>query len=225
MEKKEKNIMIGIISILIIPIQFILAKLIENMGFELGSASYVLIISIVSYVACFIMIVLNRDVLKKDFAKFKEKKWINILVAVLLVFLMHGILYVVRIPLKNLSGTEIEGVATLPLYITIISTLIPLTAPFVEELIFRYHLFGRFKNKVLKFIMFFISAILFGLIHYNNFNGDLVQLIPYIVMGMVFNLIYLFYKNIWNSIIVHLIFNGANVVLGVIGIVIVQFLK
>lgn len=224
MEKKNNNNLISIISVMILPIEFIIPFLMKKLGIEEGGTSYILILTIVAFVGCFLIIFLNKDLLKRDFGKFKEKLWLNILVAIALVFLMHGILYLVRIPLKNLSGMEIEGVPNIPFYLMILSTLIPLTAPFVEELIFRHHLFYRFENKIVKFIMFFVSAALFGLIHYNNFKGDLIQLIPYVVMGMVFNLIYLFYKNIWNSITVHMIFNGVNVIMGLLGLIMMQFM-
>lgn len=224
MDKRKNNYLISIMTILIIPIQYLLVKLIGIIGLEEGSANYILAYTIISYLICIIVIILNRELLKNDFSKFKEKIWTNILLAIVLVFVMHGILYLVRIPLKNLSGTEIEEISNLPLYLTIFSTTIPLTAPFVEELVFRYHLLGIFENRAIKFIMFFVSAIIFGLIHYNNFQGNLIQLIPYMVMGMVFNLIYLYYKNIWNSITVHLIFNGVNVVVGIFSIIILQFI-
>ncbi|WP_235016932.1 type II CAAX prenyl endopeptidase Rce1 family protein [Pediococcus acidilactici] len=38
--------------------------------------------------------------------------------------------------------------------------------------------------------MFILSSVLFGLIHWNNFNGDLLQMIPYMFVGAGFAVIY-----------------------------------
>lgn len=90
----------------------------------------------------------------------------------------------------------------------LVASLTTLMAPFTEEIIFRHALFFQWKNnKVLMWVMFFVSSIAFGLIHWNNFNGDVVQMIPYMVVGAWFALIYFWSKNIWQNIMTHFLFD------------------
>ena len=82
-------------------------------------------------------------------------------------------------------------------------------AAFAEELTFRYLLFGKFKPIALKVLMFIVSSLLFGLVHYNNVDGNLVQLIPYVAMGAYFAAVYAVSKNIWFAIGTHFIYNTS----------------
>ncbi|MFZ2589020.1 CPBP family intramembrane glutamic endopeptidase, partial [Paucilactobacillus nenjiangensis] len=68
--------------------------------------------------------------------------------------------------------------------------------------------FYQFKGRgAVTVLMFFFSAIFFGLIHWNNFNGNVVEMIPYMMMGAWFSLLYLYSKNIWVSITTHFLFD------------------
>lgn len=82
-------------------------------------------------------------------------------------------------------------------------------APLVEELVFRLALFNIFKNKVLAIC---VSVLLFGLIHV-LISGDIINILPYLVMGSVFSLAYYLSKNIWVSIGIHFINNLISVIL------------
>lgn len=223
MSNNIKKTLVAIITIGIIPLELFLFKVAEKLIDANDIVNLALSNIAISYIGFIIILLLNIGLLKTDIGKFKEKLGRNILISILLVLIMHGALYLVRIPLNNLSMDNGNNLQSAPLYLSILLMLVPLTSAIIEEIVFRYHLFNKFENKIFKFIMFFVSAALFGLIHYNNFQGDLIQLIPYAVMGMIFNLIYLFSKNIWNSITVHLIFNGVNVFMGIFGLVIMQF--
>jgi membrane protease YdiL (CAAX protease family) len=93
----------------------------------------------------------------------------------------------------------------------LIASLSPLAAPFIEELVFRHLLMYKFRNhtRVVLIGAIIISSILFGVMHYVNFNA-LLPTVPYMVIGAVFCGIYLFFKNIWFSTIIHLLFNAMN---------------
>ena len=93
---------------------------------------------------------------------------------------------------------------------TVLAAIIPFIAPFTEELTFRYLLLGKFSSKFLRVIMLFIQGILFGLIHWTTFNGNVYAMIPYMVLGVYLGLIYLLSENIWGSIMVHWMFNTMN---------------
>ena len=95
----------------------------------------------------------------------------------------------------------------------VLATVAPFLAPFAEELTFRYLLLGKVTNRALRLIMLFVQGILFGLIHWNNFNGNIYAMIPYMVLGVYLGLIYLFSKNIWSPIMVHWMLNTMNAML------------
>ncbi|WP_180946893.1 CPBP family intramembrane glutamic endopeptidase [Peptostreptococcus faecalis] len=220
---ENKNYIKTFITLIIIPLQLLLGELIvkiPSINSDMNMRG-VLTLSI-AFIGFLIVVLLNKNLLKRDFKVFKKSLWKNIGISIICVILMHLLLYIVRLPLDNLSASKEMDVMSLPLMLSIPLSLIPLMAPFVEEIVFRHHLFYRFEKKSVRIFMFFVSAILFGLIHFNNFNGDIIQTIPYMFMAMFFNLIYLYSKNIWNSITVHFIFNGMNVFMGILGLILLK---
>lgn len=64
--------------------------------------------------------------------------------------------------------------------------------------------------------MAIISSILFGAIHFYNFNS-IVATIPYMFIGLYFCIIYYFKMNIMYTIIPHMLLNWMNVILGIVG--------
>lgn len=80
-----------------------------------------------------------------------------------------------------------------------------LFAPIVEEFVFRKAVMTFFKKVPLVAII--ISGIAFGYIHVAS--GDYIQIIYYMLIGMVLGLFYVLSKyNIYVPIIMHMIFNG-----------------
>lgn len=70
------------------------------------------------------------------------------------------------------------------------------------------------------FLVGFGTSALFGAIHYYNF-GSFVGTIPYMAAGILFNLVYLWRRNLWHVILMHLLNNfvltfGALVLLVVL---------
>lgn len=168
------------------------------------------------------MLFLFHDFLGQEWQGFKAKFWRNILLTIILYFGAIAVLSVARIGLKSLAGDFGDSPES-SLLLTFLTALVPFIAPFAEELTFRYLLFGKIRPRAFKFVMFFVSAILFGLIHILNFYGQILQTVPYMFVGAYFALIYQFTKNIWNSIMVHWIFNSINSVVPVIVLIILHF--
>jgi uncharacterized protein len=78
--------------------------------------------------------------------------------------------------------------------------------PIVEEIVFRKVLFGFFEPKLGPIVAIVLSGLIFGFMHV--LAGDLIQAIPYVLMGFAFG--YIYYrseKNILVPIIVHFINN------------------
>ncbi|MDR0299981.1 MAG: CPBP family intramembrane metalloprotease [Streptococcaceae bacterium] len=177
-------------------------------------------------------IYLYRDVLKKDWQIFKKRLWLKLLIALALMFATQFLLWLVRQGMMSLNlipkATESASLS-FDLQTTMLSflpTLLPLMAPFVEEIIFRHALFYQWKNRgALTWVMFGLSAILFGLVHWNNFQGNVMQMIPYMFSGAFFALIYYRSKNIWMNISTHFLFNFSNVALTWLGMILLAFIQ
>lgn len=174
------------------------------------------------------MIYLFRDFLKSQWQLYRQKLWRHLGITVLLVLGIYAILTVARMLLPTSSSAALSAEsgsqASESLWIMFISVIPPVLAPFSEELTFRYLLFGKIRPKVFQILMFFISSILFGLIHLENFGGNWIQTIPYMCVGAYFALIYYFFDNIWGSIMTHLLFNLVNSVFSLILLLILQLL-
>lgn len=115
---------------------------------------------------------------------------------------------------SNNQSTIIELLSKAPFY-TIFVTII--TAPIIEELIFRLSIRKIFKNDILFIIM---SGLIFGSMHViGNFNKpiDLLFIIPYSIPGFIFAYVYTKSKNICTTIGLHFLHNSVMVILQLIG--------
>lgn len=213
-----------IIALMLIPMELIISQLLLKIpGYE-KSEKLLLAVSLALPIGVFlIMISFYGDFLRSEWQRFKKHMWRNIFICLLLVLGVFAVLIGARAGLKDLA-VDTGLLTKKSIYLSLLTAIIPMLAPFTEELIFRYILFGRVKIKIFKFLMFFVSSILFGLIHFNNFGGDLMLTIPYMCVGAYFALIYFVSKNIWFSISTHLIFNGINSILPAIFLVVMNLL-
>jgi len=93
-------------------------------------------------------------------------------------------------------------------------------APILEELIFRRIIFGTLLPKTNFFVAASVSAIVFGIIHF-----DFTHILIYAVSGFIFSFIYYKTKRIIASIISHMLLNGFVVLVQFYGEDIQQFFK
>lgn len=161
---------------------------------------------------------LYGSVLRADWGKFKQHIWRNMGLALIEMIAAHLIIIGVRtvigifvhksalaltpsMDLLNIAGL---GAAS----VTLLGSLTALMAPFSEEIVFRHALFFQFRNRgALTWLMLIVSSVLFGLAHWNNFNGNIVAMIPYMCAGAWFAIVYYLSKNIWQNIMVHIMFD------------------
>lgn len=108
---------------------------------------------------------------------------------------------------------------------TLLVLFVPLLQAFTEEIVYHHALVAPFAhNKVLYVAMSLVSNLVFAVVHINNVNGSVPNLILYLVMGIFFQLMYVFgNKNIWQNIMTHLFYNGLITVFGIVGILIMLF--
>jgi len=86
--------------------------------------------------------------------------------------------------------------------------VIGLLGPVLEELVCRGFVFNRLCCWMPKWAAVLVGSALFGVIHFNLF-----QALYAFVLGILFSLVYIHYRNIWIPIIAHVAFNLANIVL------------
>ena len=101
-----------------------------------------------------------------------------------------------------------------PILAFVITTFI---APFIEELVFRKAFSDAIKSKI-PFIL--TSGIVFGAMHIISTLSTslygLLYIIPYSSLGICFGIIYYKTKNIYSTMFIHMLHNGALVLLYII---------
>ncbi|WP_282802211.1 CPBP family intramembrane glutamic endopeptidase [Secundilactobacillus kimchicus] len=180
---------------------------------------------VISVINLSVALALYGRVLKTAWPKFRVHIWRNLLLAIAGAALTYVVIGLVRSGLGlaglnfgmaqtgNVLAFSTMEQATLGLG----AAISPLLAPFTEEIIFRHALFFQFnRNKVGLCAMFVVSSVAFGLVHWNNFHGDIVAMVPYMAAGAWFALIYFWSKNIWQNIATHFFFDFVQVISAVV---------
>ena len=109
---------------------------------------------------------------------------------------------------QNESSVQLL-IKQMPLIAFVVTTIF---APFIEEMIFRKCLQDCFDNKTLYMI---ISGLLFGLIHVMG-SGNIYEyllIIPYGALGFMFAKTINETDNIYSTILLHMLHNGALTIL------------
>lgn len=206
---------------LLIPIASLLIG--DFLGQYLPSqAGKLILVDVISLLAFGVSLALYGNVLQNDWQQFKTHFWRNLLFALGGMLVSYLLLSVTRnaLALAGLSAEISLWTPRSPLMVSqltnatygLIGTIPILLAPFTEEIVFRHALFFQFKGrKWLTGFMFVLSAIAFGLAHWNNFSGHIIAMIPYMVVGAWFALLYWWSKNIWQNIATHFLFDFVQV--------------
>lgn len=223
-----------LIAILIVPVSLFVGGRIDP--YIQGTLNKIILAIVIALVNFFIALYLYGDVLKSEWPLFKKHFWRNLLIAVVCMIACYFVLGITRSLLQTmhmLPKASAMGASQLLLSSQLtsatyglIGSIPALLAPFTEEIIFRHVLFFQFnKNKFFMFIMFFVSSIAFGLAHWNNFNGQIIAMIPYMAVGAWFALIYFVSKNIWQNIVTHFLFDFVQVAAGILVFVVALLTK
>lgn len=200
-------------ALLIIPLELVIGSFVGQLSFVRNnknvSLSFVIFLSVIAFLLMIIMF--RKFLINQWFLYWKKWGWFKFMINIGLVFLATLILSSTRTVISSLTANPKQLLISTGLSL-LLSSIPPFLAPFTEELTFRYLLFGKFSQSSTRWFMFVISSIFFGLIHLANFNGNIVQTIPYMIIGAYFSLIYLIYDNIWGSIFTHWMFNSMNTI-------------
>ena len=172
---------------------------------------------------------LYKTMLYEHWQKFKNAFWPSWLLVFIGAVLLQVIVSVTRQFLP--TGTVSEDKNSLdPQNIAFISLLIiglgPLFTALLEDIIFRYTLLHKLfiQSWLWRVILVILNSILFGLIHYHNFDGNLIATISFMTAGLFLNLIYLWTRNIWHVLLIHFLNNAVLSLGGIILLKTVQVL-
>lgn len=96
-----------------------------------------------------------------------------------------------------------------PIQLLLTIVVMAIIPAITEELVFRGLLIGKLMNTTKKIhFSVIISALIFAGVHFQPLN-----LLPILFMGICFGYIYVYFKNIWYTIIIHFLNNLAVVLI------------
>ena len=190
-------------------IQFIVAIIVggvanvftANNNSEISNDMVTTIGNIISFSFIFIIFIsLYFKKIKYDAKKLTRKNVLFVIIVAILMFVFNLIVTSVFMNL-GVSMDNQDSVNTMISNSQIImSFLVAVAIPFIEEMVFRYSLSTIIKNKV---VFVIVSSILFGVIH-----GIGIATVLYVVLGAIISIVYLKTdKNVIASSIVHIINN------------------
>ncbi len=162
-----------------------------------------------------------RTLLIDQWKKFWEKWKINIPIVVIGYISIIVLNLVVTMVLNIESSANQESLEQMfnsasLLQLILLQVFTVLFAPITEEILCRKILFGNFKdNKIAAPIMFVVSSVVFGFLHY-GFDGQFLSLLPYILMGAVFAAAYWKTNNLFVAIGIHFLNNFIATIILVI---------
>lgn len=182
---------------------------------------------IIIYLSIFILMIgVFAKQLKHDFKIFKEyfkeymslvlKTWLKSLV----VMMILGI--IIQLTTNTTQSNNQQTLQTMfKSYPILVAALSMLYAPFAEELMFR-GVFRKFINS--KYLFIIVSGILFGLLHVIDDSKTLAEfsyVLVYSFLGMYLASLYYKTNNLFTNISFHFLQNT----LGVIGMILLYFIK
>lgn len=189
---------------------------------KISEKQYILYMSLSNIILIVIFILIYRKTLIKDFKSYTKNFYHNIETSIkywLIGFIIMVVsnLIITFILNKGLAGNEEEVrklIDSFPLFM-IFNTVI--YASLIEELSFRKSIKDAISNK---WIYVLTSGLLFGMLHIISYIStpiDLVYLIPYGALGIVFALLYHKTNNIFSTITIHAIHNLLAIIMYLLG--------
>lgn len=170
---------------------------------------------------------LYKTILFEHWQKYKQAFWRSSFLVILGAILLQVVISVTRSILPVESSSETESSID-PNSIAFISLLMislgPLFTALLEDIIFRYTLLQQlFVSPWLwRVVLVLLNSILFGLIHYHNFDGNLIATVSFMAAGLFLNMIYLWTRNIWHVLLIHFV---NNAVLSLGGVILLKILQ
>lgn len=215
MKKTGKMILSIILSILVLVVAQVLAQILGSVlvlikipAFIANAAAGILYIVI----AYFLLKLMCKKILKGNMSEYNipafkiEIKWV---IAAILLPITVILFYILFVP-----GSFEQNVLDMTSKLNLLSAGIFFTgfgAGIVEEMVFRGILMGAIEKRFNKTVAIIVPSVLFGLVHILGMGFDLLSCTLVIVagtmVGVMFSLIASSTKSVWNSAIVHAVWN------------------
>ncbi|WP_287911706.1 type II CAAX endopeptidase family protein [Acinetobacter sp.] len=170
---------------------------------------------------------LYKDMLLTHWQKYQQTFWRSSIWVVVGAILLQVAISLTR-QFLPLGERQEERPYIEPEQIAFLSLLIisfgPLFTALLEDIVFRYTLLQKLfiQPWLWRMVLIMLNSILFGLIHYHNFDGNLVATISFMSAGLFLNLIYLWTRNIWHVLLIHFL---NNAVLSLGGVLLLKFIQ
>lgn len=146
----------------------------------------------------------------RDMLKLKPIRLSTAAIVILFTFLCMPLVTVVNLATQFFVENAVEASSTMfmlmPFGVTFF--IVAIYAPVCEEIVFRGVTYESLKRDMSVFRAMIISAVLFGLAHM-NFNQAAYALL----LGLILVLVREATGSLWATILMHVVFNGWNVVL------------
>ena len=213
--KTGKMILSIILSILVLVVAQVLAQILGSVLVLVKIPAYIanaaagILYIIIAY---FLLKLMCKKILKDDIREYNipafkiEIKWV---IAAILLPITVILFYILFVP-----GSFEQNVLDMTSKLNLLSAGIFFTgfgAGIVEEMVFRGILMGAIEKRFNKTVAIIVPSVLFGLVHILGMGFDLLSCTLVIVagtmVGVMFSLIASSTKSVWNSAIVHAIWN------------------
>ena len=172
---------------------------------------------------------LYKDMLLTHWQKYKQAFWRSSVLVVVGAIVLQVVISLTRqlLPLElSTQEKDLIDPEHIPFLSLLIISLGPLFTALLEDIVFRYTLLQKLfiQPWLWRIVLIILNSILFGLIHYHNFDGNLIATISFMSAGLFLNLIYLWTRNIWHVLLIHFLNNAVLSVGGILLLKLVQTL-
>jgi membrane protease YdiL (CAAX protease family) len=211
-------------ALLIIPLIFLFSFVFSNVSDD----KYYIALADTLFRGVLFLIVckLYSKMLKEHWHKFKKAKWASWILVILGAIVLQIVISFTKslLPATSVAETLSNDEDTKVNVAIILISLGPMFTALLEDIIFRYTLLHKFfiPNNLVRIVVLLLNSALFGLIHYNNFDGNIIGTISYMAAGLFLNLIYIWTNNIWHVLLIHAL---NNFVLSTLAVIILYVLQ
>ena len=161
------------------------------------------------YLALFLVLYFINNIDYKKKITLEDLKYtaIYLTIGCILIYISTNIINkIIDLPQNEIALREISNAHPIRFLISIL-----IYSPLIEEILFR-HNFNFIKNKYLYLI---ITSALFAILHINS-KSELLYLIPYTILGLIFGLTYKKSDNLLLSTLTHSTYNLISFIILII---------
>ena len=173
-----------------------------------------------------LIVILYFPLLKLHWSKFKQGKWFSYMLVILGAIVLQIVISITQslLPASENSSSVDKSTELVVNGTVFLISFTPLFTALIEDFVFRYTLLHKLfvPNKVWRLTLILLNSILFGLVHYNNFEGNILATTTFMSAGLFLNLIYIWTRNIWHVLLIHTL---NNFVLSTVGLLVFWLLK